>query len=69
MISGGFGLILGGDGTNAENMAYGIVAGIIWVTWISVSIWHEYRRAKTGASYKSSGGSSPQDEEEMRVKT
>jgi len=38
MINGGLGLLYSGNATRGEQIAYGVVAGIIWVSWIAIAI-------------------------------
>ena len=38
MINGGLGLLLSGDGSKGDYIAYGVVAGVAWVAYLSVVI-------------------------------
>lgn len=38
MINGGLGLNFASDASRGEYIAYGVIAGVIWVTWICVDI-------------------------------
>lgn len=38
MINGGLGMLFGGDPTRSEQIAYGVVAGAIWLGWILVVV-------------------------------
>ena len=38
MINGGLGLLLSGNSTRGEQIAYGVIAGVIWVSWIFIVI-------------------------------
>lgn len=45
MIQGGLGLLYaGGDATRGENIAYGVIAAIIWLTYIGVIIFGESKK-------------------------
>lgn len=43
MINGGLGLLLSGDSSTDERIAYGVIAGVIWVTYILVVLVAERR--------------------------
>jgi len=45
IINGGLGLLLAGNSPDGE-IAYGVVAGVMWVTWVAAAIWGEMRRKK-----------------------
>ena len=32
------------DNTTGGKIAYGVVAGIIWLVWISVAVWHDLKK-------------------------
>ena len=38
IINGGLGLRLAGNTTGGE-IAYGVVAGVIWLAWMGVAVW------------------------------
>ena len=38
MINGGLGLLFSSDGTKGDYIAYGVVAGVVWVSYISVAV-------------------------------
>jgi hypothetical protein len=38
MIQGGLGLLFSDNATRGENIAYGVIAGVIWVSWIVIVI-------------------------------
>ena len=38
-------LLLAGNSPDGE-IAYGVVAGVMWVTWVAAAIWGEMRRKK-----------------------
>ena len=42
-IQGGLGLKFA-DNTTGGEIAYGVVAGIIWLVWISVAVWHDLKK-------------------------
>ncbi|KAG9190445.1 hypothetical protein G6011_08533 [Alternaria panax] len=46
IINGGLGLLLAGNSRDGE-IAYGVVAGVMWVTWVAAAVWGEMRRKKT----------------------
>lgn len=48
IIQGGLGLKFA-DNTHGGKIAYGVVAGLIWVTWLSVAVWHDMKKSKTQA--------------------
>jgi hypothetical protein len=47
MVNGGLGLLLGGDSTRGEKIAYGVISGFIWVTWIFIVITIPIKRGET----------------------
>jgi hypothetical protein len=47
MINGGLGLQLADNATRGECIAYGVIAGLVWVTWIALSVFSEIRRSRT----------------------
>lgn len=36
MINGGLGLLLSGDGNRREYVAYGVIASVMWISWIVI---------------------------------
>ena len=46
MINGGLGLLLSGNATRGEEIAYGVVAAVIWVSWIAVVVGVPAKRGK-----------------------
>ena len=42
MINGGLGLMLSGNTVKGE-IAYGVVAGVMWLTWMAVAVWGHLR--------------------------
>lgn len=46
IINGGLGLLLSGDGTRGQYIAYGVVAAIIWVAFVANAIMFELRGSK-----------------------
>jgi len=42
IINGGLGLMLAGNTVKGE-IAYGVIAGVIWVVWLAVVIWSSLR--------------------------
>lgn len=64
MINGGLGLMLS-DNTVKGEIAYGVVAGVMWLTWMAVAVWGHLRSqdrvGETGekAVGHSEAGSSP----------
>ncbi|CAK4034639.1 integral membrane [Lecanosticta acicola] len=49
MVNGGVGLLLRGNATRAENIAYGTVVGGIWVVYILLSLGWEIKRETRSA--------------------
>jgi len=47
MINGGLGLLLSADGTRSDYIAYGVVAGSIWVLFGGVSAHRDWSRARS----------------------
>ena len=68
MINGGLGLLLASDApvgfrpTRAQTIAYGVVAGIMWLLWAASAIYGELKRAKK-ATRKDVGRSTPPHKE------
>ncbi|KAL8715051.1 MAG: hypothetical protein Q9220_001008 [cf. Caloplaca sp. 1 TL-2023] len=54
MINGGLGLKICRDDTRSEQIAYGVLAGIIWCVWMGVSVWSEVKRARGGGAKQES---------------
>lgn len=52
MINGGLGLRLS-DNSKKGEIAYGVIAGLVWLGWMGVAVMHEARKAKQG---RGSGG-------------
>jgi hypothetical protein len=46
MINGGLGMLFAGDATSGQYIAYGVVAGVMWVLFSGVSVWHEVSRSR-----------------------
>ena len=42
IINGGLGLMLSGNTVKGE-IAYGVIAGVIWLTWVAVAVWSQVR--------------------------
>jgi len=47
MINGGLGLKLADNATRGECIAYGVIAGLMWLIWMTVAVLGEMRRSKT----------------------
>jgi hypothetical protein len=68
MINGGLGLLLASDApvsfrpTRGQIIAYGVVAGIMWLLWVASAVIGERKRSKTAAR-KVVGGSPPPQKE------
>lgn len=64
IINGGLGLMLSGNTIKGE-IAYGVIAGVVWLIWMAVAVWGQLRSkgtpGETGekAWAKSDAGSSP----------
>jgi hypothetical protein len=60
IINGGLGMLLASDApaflafrpTRGQIIAYGVVAGIMWLAWVAAAIYGEIRRAKAPATSK-----------------
>jgi hypothetical protein len=50
MINGGLGLRLADNASRGECIAYGVVAGIIWLLWMIVAAFGEIRRSRSRRS-------------------
>ena len=48
IINGGLGLRMA-ENTRGGEIAYGVIAGIIWLTWMGVAVWSEAKRARLPA--------------------
>ena len=46
MINGGLGLLYSGNATKGEETAYGVISGVIWVSWIVIAIGIPVKRGK-----------------------
>ncbi|MCJ1277685.1 hypothetical protein MMC21_005499 [Puttea exsequens] len=46
MINGGLGLQLSGDTIKGE-IAYGVIAGFMWLLWVSVIVWSSFKSKDT----------------------
>ena len=46
IIEGGLGLRFAGNTTGGE-IAYGVVAGLVWISWVGVAVWHDLKKSKT----------------------
>lgn len=51
IINGGLGLKLS-DNTTGGKIAYGVVAGVMWVTWMAISLFAMFRRHPNAAGEK-----------------
>ena len=64
IINGGLGLMLSGNTIKGE-IAYGVIAGVVWLVWMAVAVWGHLRRRGTSgetgekALGQSGTGSSP----------
>lgn len=38
MINGGLGLLYSGNASRGEQIAYGVIAGVVWISWIFIVI-------------------------------
>jgi len=47
MINGGLGLRLADNATRGEEIAYGVVAGVMWLIWMACAVLGEIRRSRT----------------------
>jgi hypothetical protein len=45
IINGGLGLLLASNSRDGE-IAYGVVAGVMWCVWVAAAVWGEMRRKK-----------------------
>ena len=45
IIQGGLGLKFAANTTGGE-IAYGVVAGLIWIVWLGVAVWHDMKKTK-----------------------
>jgi hypothetical protein len=46
MINGGLGLLFSGNATKGEQIAYGVIAGVIWLSWNGIVIAVPLKRGK-----------------------
>jgi len=46
IINGGLGLMLAGNTVKGE-IAYGVVAGVMWATWVAVVVWSHLNSKRT----------------------
>jgi hypothetical protein len=46
IINGGLGLLLSGDASSGEYIAYGVVAAVIWLAYIAVAAFGETKKSK-----------------------
>ncbi|CAF9916024.1 hypothetical protein IMSHALPRED_002945 [Imshaugia aleurites] len=46
IIQGGLGLRFANN-THGGKIAYGVVAGLVWISWLGVAVWHDTKKAKT----------------------
>jgi len=46
MVNGGLGLLYSKNATKGEQIAYGVIAGVIWVSWIVIAIGVPAKRGK-----------------------
>ena len=46
IIQGGLGLKFAADTTGGE-IAYGVVAGLVWVSWFTLAVWHDLKTRQT----------------------
>ena len=64
IINGGLGLMLSGNTTKGE-IAYGVIAGVIWLTWVGVSAASSFRsggvQGETGEKLGKSSGANGND--------
>lgn len=61
IINGGLGLKFA-DNTTGGKIAYGVVAGLIWVCWLGVVVWHDTKKSQppeVREKSADSGGMSP----------
>lgn len=54
MINGGLGLMLS-DNTTKGEIGYGVVAAVVWLTWMGVAVWSEVKKARGGGPAGESG--------------
>lgn len=46
IINGGLGLKLANDSPRAGFIAYGVIAGVVWLVWVTAIVLGEKRRAR-----------------------
>ena len=51
------------DNTQTGEIAYGVIAGVVWVSWVAVAIWAACYKKGEKEGKKASG--SPQDDAVM----
>lgn len=56
IIQGGLGLHFANNTTGGK-IAYGVIAGLIWVTWLGVAVWHDMKKSKTPVFVEKRSGS------------
>lgn len=44
IINGGLGLLFSGDDTRGESIAYGVIAAVIWLTYIGIVLFASFRK-------------------------
>ena len=49
MINGGLGLLLANDSTRAEQIAYGVLASVVWLAYVFVIARHERNEGRQAA--------------------
>ena len=49
IINGGLGLMLSGNTVKGE-IAYGVIAGVVWLTWMAVAVWGQLRSRGTSGT-------------------
>lgn len=54
MINGGLGLMLS-DNTTKGEIGYGVVAAVVWLSWVGVAVWSEFKKVKEGGPAGESG--------------
>ena len=46
MINGGLGLLLSNNASRGECIAYGVIAGLVWLLWVILAAFGERRRSQ-----------------------
>lgn len=73
MINGGFGMQFVGNATRSQEIAYGVIAGAIWLGWVLVVVFVNVKGRKAAAAgkeqaFESKSGRSPvESQDEGRV--